>query len=400
MTQKNAEGALPADAFASVGTRPFGVYLHVPWCSSRCGYCDFNTYVPGAIEAASPASFVDDAIAEIRIARALMGEQNAKVSTVFFGGGTPTLLPASSLAAVLAAIDDQFGLAVDAEVTTEANPESVNPNYFDELLEAGFTRISLGMQSSAASVLATLDREHTAGRAPQAAREAFAAGFSEVSLDLIYGTPGETDDQWQQSLHDALAAEPTHVSAYSLIVEQGTKMARLVKSGVLEPTDDDVLARRYEWADEAFRQAGLTWYEVSNWARGGPNGFSMCRHNLGYWRNDDWLGIGAGAHSHVAGLRWWNHKHPARCSAQVMAGELPVADFERLTNSEQAVEEVMLRLRLAEGLPVDRIASQHRADVDRLVSEGLLSPADAAAGLLVLTPRGRLLADFVVRSLT
>jgi len=383
-----------------VGTRPFGVYIHVPWCSSRCGYCDFNTYVPGALEAASPASFVDDAIAEIRIARELMGERNVTVSTVFFGGGTPTLLPATDLSRVLAEVDASFGLAPGAEVTTEANPESVNPQYFEALLNSGFTRLSLGMQSSSTSVLATLDREHTAGRAPQAAREAFAAGFSEVSLDLIYGTPGETDHQWRQSLQDALSAGPTHVSAYSLIVEQGTKMARLVKSGVLSPTDDDVLARRYEWADEALSDAGLTWYEVSNWARGGREGSSVCRHNLGYWRNDDWLGVGAGAHSHVGGLRWWNQKHPARCSASLAKGGLPVAGCERLTSAEQEVEEIMLRLRLAEGLPVERVSGERRADIDRLVAEGLLNPQASSKGLLILTSRGRLLADLVVRTLT
>lgn len=375
------------------------MYIHVPWCSSRCGYCDFNTYVPGAIEAASPTTFVQDAIDEIALAREQI-DADVQVSTVFFGGGTPTLLPAADLVAVLAAIDGAFGLASGAEVTTEANPESVDPVYFEELLSGGFTRVSLGMQSSSTQVLTTLDREHTAGRAPQAAREAFAAGFDQVSLDLIYGTPGESDDQWRASVDAALAAEPTHISAYSLIVEQGTKMARLVKSGVLQPTDDDVLARRYEEADRAFSESGLQWYEVSNWARGGADGDSTCRHNMGYWRNDDWLGIGPGAHSHAGNVRWWNHKHPGRCSTQIGEGSMPIAGFEVLTSTDEQLEDVMLRLRLAEGLPVDRIDRDRSGDVQDLLDSGLLDGGAYKHGNLVLTGRGRLLADLVIRRLT
>ncbi len=391
---------LPADAFASVGTRPFGVYIHVPWCSSRCGYCDFNTYVPGAIETASPGTFVDDAIAEIRIARELMGAVEVPVETVFFGGGTPTLLPAEDLTAVLAAIHSEFGLAPGAEVTTEANPESVTPQYFDRLLAGGFNRLSLGMQSASAEVLATLDRQHTAGRASAAAREAFTAGFEQVSLDLIYGTPGETDDQWRASIDAALTADPTHISAYSLIVENGTRMSRLVKSGSLHETDDDVLAQRYEMADQSFAAAGLEWYEVSNWARGGATGQSVCRHNMGYWHNNDWLGVGPGAHSHAANIRWWNHKHPARCSALVEQGVLPVADFEVLSDSQGMVEEVMLGLRLAQGISLEQVALERRASVSALVSTGLLDVRAHDGGRLVLTSRGRLLADLVIRDLT
>lgn len=382
-----------------MGKRPFGVYIHVPWCSSRCGYCDFNTYVPGAIEAASPTTFVQDAVAEVRLARARFATE-VPVATVFFGGGTPTLLPAADLAAVLAAIDSEFGLVPGAEVTTEANPESVSPEYFDELLAGGFNRISLGMQSSSAQVLRTLDREHTAGRAPAAAREAFAAGFKQVSLDLIYGTPGESEDQWRASVEAALEAGPTHISAYSLIVEQGTKMARMVKSGVLTPSDDDVLAQRYEFADRAFNDAGLQWYEVSNWARGGAQGDSVCRHNLGYWHNDDWVGIGPGAHSHTGNVRWWNHKHPGRCSTQIGQGELPIAGFEVLTPQDEQLEYVMLRLRLAQGLPLDRVSPGHAHDIAELLASSLLEQQAYQRGHLVLTSRGRLLADLVIRRLT
>lgn len=383
-----------------MGRRPFGVYVHVPWCSSRCGYCDFNTYVPGAIEAASPATFVADAIAEIRIARELMGASDLEVSTVFFGGGTPTLLPAADLVAVLAAVDTEFGLAANAEVTTEANPDTVDTAYFDQLLGGGFNRLSLGMQSASAAVLATLDREHTTGRATQAAREAFEAGFDEVSLDLIYGTPGETNDQWRASIEAALDANPTHISAYSLIVEQGTRMARLVKSGELHESSDDVMAQRYELADEAFTQAGLEWYEVSNWARGGATGSSVCRHNLGYWRNDDWLGIGPGAHSHAGDVRWWNHKHPARCSASLGQGALPVGGFEVLSVADKRVEAVMLGLRLAEGIPIDVVDPQRRGALEGFVEQGLFDGQAYESGRLTLTPRGRLLADYAIRELT
>lgn len=400
MTAHVAEGALPADAFASVGSRPFGVYVHVPWCSSRCGYCDFNTYVPGALDGASPSTFVDDAIAELRTARRRIGDRDILVETVFFGGGTPTLLAASDLDAVLRAIDSEFGLAPGAEVTTEANPESVNAEYFDHLRAGGFNRVSLGMQSAASSVLATLERAHTPGRAIEAARAARGAGFDEVSLDLIYGTPGETDGDWKASIEAALSAEPTHISAYSLIVEPGTRMARQVGSGVLAAPDDDVLANRYLMADDALGREGLQWYEVSNWARGGPNGPSVCRHNLGYWHNDDWWGIGPGAHSHVGNVRWWNHKHPARCASAIADGDLPVAGSELLTADDRSMEDVMLRVRLAEGLPLDRVNSAARARIPDLVADGLVDESQLTFGRVVLTQNGRLLADLVVRRLT
>ena len=356
--------------------------------------------MPGALEGATPSTFVDDAIAELRIARRRIGDRDVLVETVFFGGGTPTLLAASDLVAVLRAIDSEFGLAPGAEITTEANPESVNAEYFDPLRAGGFTRISLGMQSAASSVLATLERAHTPGRAIEAARAARAAGFDEVSLDLIYGTPGEKDDDWKASIEAALSAEPTHISAYSLIVEPGTRMARQVGSGVLAAPDDDVLANRYLMADDALGREGLQWYEVSNWARGGPNGPSVCRHNLGYWHNDDWWGIGPGAHSHVGNVRWWNHKHPARCASAIADGDLPVAGSELLTADDRSMEDVMLRVRLAEGLPLDRVNSAARARIPDLVADGLVDESQLTFGRVVLTQNGRLLADLVVRRLT
>lgn len=400
MPESLLEGALSGDARASFGQRSFGMYVHVPWCSSRCGYCDFNTYVPGALAGVGPGTFADDAIAEIRLARQSLGEADVPVSTVFFGGGTPTLLPAADLGRILAAIGAEFGLTADAEVTTEANPESVSPTYLGELKSAGFNRISLGMQSAVASVLNTLDRQHSAGRAVAAAREAFDAGFDQVSLDLIYGSPGETDSQWQESLDAALSVRPTHISAYSLIVESGTAMGRMVARGVLPAPEEDVLASRYEMADAAMRAAGLTWYEVSNWARDGVHGTAQCRHNMGYWRSDDWWGIGPGAHSHLAGSRWWNVKHPATYADLLAGQDAPIADFEVVTAEDRVIERVMLGLRLREGIPLALIKRDLQAEADVLAAEGIVGSAALARGRLVLTDRGRLLADLAVRRLT
>jgi len=394
------EGALSGDALASFGERPFGMYVHVPWCSSRCGYCDFNTYVPGALANVGPTTFADDAIAEIRLARRSLGETNVAVSTVFFGGGTPTLLPAADLGRILAAIKTEFGLATDAEVTTEANPESVSYEYFAQLRHAGFNRISLGMQSAVTSVLQTLDRHHTPGRAIAAAREAFDAGFEQVSLDLIYGSPGETDTQWQESLDAALSTSPTHISAYSLIVESGTAMGRNVARGVLPAPQEDVLATRYEMADAAIRAAGLDWYEVSNWARGGADGPATCRHNMGYWRSDDWWGIGPGSHSHLAGSRWWNVKHPGTYADRLRDGRAPIADFEVVSAHDQVVEQIMLGLRLREGIPLSLVERDRQSQARDLAKEGIVDPSELDRGRLVLTPNGRLLADFAVRRLT
>ncbi|HVM28468.1 MAG TPA: coproporphyrinogen-III oxidase family protein, partial [Mycobacteriales bacterium] len=272
-----ASGALPEEALRGLGDRPFGVYLHVPFCAARCGYCDFNTYT--GLDHLQ-GGFVDAAVAEIRLARTVLGDV-PPVETVFVGGGTPTRLPPEQLAGLLRAIDDELGLAPSAEVTTEANPDSVDPRSLGILREAGFTRISFGMQSAVPGVLRVLERTHTAGRPQAAVAEAYAAGFEQVSLDLIYGTPGETEADWQRSLDAVLAAAPTHVSAYALIVEEGTALARQVASGVVPAPDDDTLADRYLAAEATL--GGLGWYEVSNW--GEP-----CRHNLGYWRGGDWWG--------------------------------------------------------------------------------------------------------------
>jgi oxygen-independent coproporphyrinogen-3 oxidase len=298
---------------------------------------------------------------------------------------------------VLAAVRDLFPVAPDVEVTTEANPESVTPASLARLRAAGFTRMSLGMQSAAEHVLAVLDRRHTPGRAAEAAREAAAAGFEHVNLDLIYGTPGETDADWAASLDAVLEAPVDHVSAYALIVEDGTRLARRIARGELPAPDDDVLADRYEQADAVLQKAGFEWYEVSNWA---TSAAARCRHNELYWANAHWWGAGPGAHSHVGGLRWWNVKHPAAYAARLAAGESPAQDAELLDAHDRALEAVMLGLRLREGLPLDRLSAAGRERAVVAVAGGLLDPAAHAAGRAVLTDRGRLLADAVVRDLT
>jgi oxygen-independent coproporphyrinogen-3 oxidase len=377
-------GELPMAALAELGRRPFGIYVHVPFCLTRCGYCDFNTYTDLG---GSQTTYAETAIAEVQLARAVLGEQAPAVGTVFVGGGTPTLLPPRDLGAILTAVDDAFGLRDDVEVTTEANPDSVDAASLRELRAAGFNRISFGMQSAVPHVLAVLDRTHTPGRPQQAVQEARAAGFEQVSLDLIYGTPGESDADWATSLAAARAAEPTHVSAYALIVEEGTGLGRQVARGELPAPDDDVLADRYLMADDAL--ADLGWYEVSNW--GAP-----CRHNLGYWTGGNWWGIGPGAHSHVGGVRWWNVKHPTAYAARLAARVSPGHAREVLSDEDRRVERILLELRLRSGLDLSLLRPRGAEAARRYVDEGLLDVVDDR---VMLTTRGRLLADGVVRDL-
>jgi oxygen-independent coproporphyrinogen-3 oxidase len=386
---------------------PFGVYVHVPFCAARCGYCDFNTYTPSELagSGASPDGWLDAVRRELDLAARVVGPR--AVDTVFVGGGTPSLLGAERLGEVLGAVRERFGLAPGAEVTTESNPESTSPEFFAGLVDAGFTRVSLGMQSAAPHVLRVLDRRHTPGRAVAAAREARAAGIGHVNLDLIYATPGETDDDLRASLDAVLDAGVDHVSAYALIVEDGTALARRVARGELPAPDDDVAAARYEMIDDRLAAAGLGWYEVSNWAaspapaRGGEPvvDTAACRHNLGYWLDGDWWGLGPGAHSHLAGTRWWNVKHPARYAALLADGRSPEADREELTESERHTERVMLRLRLAAGLPLELLDAEGATAAARAAEDGLLDATTLATGRAVLTRRGRLLADGVIHSL-
>jgi oxygen-independent coproporphyrinogen-3 oxidase len=391
------DGALPAAALTGRGDVPFGVYVHVPFCLTRCGYCDFNTYTAAELgPGASRTDYADTAIRELTLARRVLGDAARPASTVFFGGGTPTLLPARDLARVLDAVRDTFGLAPDAEVTTESNPESVDAAALETLRGAGFTRVSFGMQSAAPHVLATLDRTHTPGRVAQAVADARAAGFDHVNVDLIYGTPGETDADWQASVDAAVQTGADHVSAYALIVEQGTRLAARVARGEVPAPDDDVLADRYLAADAMLAAAGFEWYEVSNWARADA---ARSRHNLAYWTGTDWWGVGPGAHSHVGGVRWWNVKHPAAYAQRLAAGASPAHAREVLGPADRRVERVLLAVRLRDGLDAAELASAGRAAAARLAADGLLEPAALARGRVVLTLRGRLLADAVVRDL-
>ena len=401
------DGALPVASLLEVGDRPLGIYLHVPFCRTRCGYCDFNTYTPSELRIGSAVpeqrvssslgesgdAYVEAALAEIDLAARVLGSYVPEASTVFVGGGTPTLLAASDLVRVLARIRTVFGLTEDAEVTTEANPESVTPASLAELRAGGFTRISYGMQSAVSHVLATLDRVHSPGRPIAAVAEARAAGFDQVSLDLIYGTPGESLTDWRHSLEVALSADPDHVSAYALVVEEGTKLAARVRRGELPLPDDDDLADKYLLAEESLTGEGFHAYEVSNWASR-PD--AVCRHNLGYWRGDHWWGIGPGAHSHVGGTRWWNVKHPAAYAARLAAGESPAQAREILTADDRRLEQVLLEIRLAEGMPLNRLSSRGRGRIADLGTRGLVTVADDR---LKLTLTGRLLADAVVREL-
>jgi putative oxygen-independent coproporphyrinogen III oxidase len=361
----------------------------VPFCTTRCGYCDFNTYTPAELGGANPDGWLTALRLELELAARSVG---GPVDTVFVGGGTPSVLGAERLGAVLDAVRQHFGLAADAEVTTEANPESTSPELFEALLAAGYTRVSLGMQSVSPRVLSVLDRVHSPGRALAAAREALAGGFRHVNLDLIYGTPGESDDDLMRSVDAALGTGIDHISAYALVVEDGTALARRVRLGELDAVDDDLLARRYELLDARLDDAGFQWYEVSNWSRPGGE----CRHNLGYWNGGEWWGAGPGGHGYIGATRWWNVKHPNAYAGLLADEALPVADFEQLDDGQRHTEAVMLSIRLSSGLPTETLTHSELVRTEIAIADGLLV---RDADRLVLTDRGRLLADSVVRGM-
>ena len=384
------DGALPPSALIDASDRPLALYVHVPFCSSRCGYCDFTTYTAEELgPGVSRSDYSASTIAELDLAVRVLGESVRPVSSVFVGGGTPTLLSPRDLGELLEAIRQRFGLIDDAEITVEANPESVDAMALEQLRAAGFTRISLGMQSADTAVLRALDRRHTPGRAVAAAHEARAAGFAHINLDLIYGAPGETAEHWRESVAAALSANPDHISAYALIVEDGTKLAAQVARGEVTVADQDTMADRYVTADAMLSAAGMSWYEVSNWAR--PGG--QCAHNLSYWRGDDWWGIGPGAHSHIGGVRWWNTRHPTPWATKVAQGESPAQAREVLSAEQRYDESILLALRLAEGLPASRLSAPARQRAGEAVEQGLLEPDAWAKEHLVVTRTGRLLAD-------
>ncbi|RFA08904.1 coproporphyrinogen III oxidase [Subtercola boreus] len=413
------DGLLPGSAAELSHGHPFGVYLHVPFCRVRCGYCDFNTYTSSELRGVKQVDYAGQAVLEVGLAADVLtrsGIDERPVSTVFFGGGTPTLLPSAQLVQMLRSVDDAWGLALGAEVTTEANPDSVDARYLVELAAAGFTRVSFGMQSAVPHVLKTLDRTHDPERVPEVVQWARDAGL-QVSVDLIYGTPGESLGDWERSLDAALAMQPDHLSAYALIVEQGTKLARQIRSGVYPVPDDDLEADMYELADARLSSAGYEWYEVSNWARSAsaapatPNADALTgpatptsefrsRHNLAYWQGHDWWGIGPGAHSHVGGTRWWNVKHPAAYAERILSGHSPAAGRETPDGESREIERVLLLARIRSGLPIATLAAEARQQIAGLIADGLIDGRAALRGSVELTLRGRLLADAVVRRLT
>ncbi len=397
-------GSLPVSAAVGAEERDFGVYLHVPYCRVRCGYCDFNTYTAEELgEGASRADFASQAIRELELGARVLHEAGLpqrRASTVFFGGGTPTLLPARDLVEMLASVRRLWGLTEGAEVTTEANPDSVDREYLRVLREGGVTRVSIGMQSAVPSVLATLERTHTPERVPQVVEWAKAEGL-QVSLDLIYGTPGETLEQWQRSIDAALACEPDHLSAYALIVEPGTRLAAQIRRGVVDAPDDDLHAEMYALVDRVLTSEGYHWYEISNWSRSHD---TRSRHNLAYWRGADWWGAGPGAHSHVGGVRWWNVKHPRAYASRILAGNSPALERELLDDNTRRIERVLLESRLAEGLPLDVLTERERESVAGLIADGLIDGPRALMRpgqepRVVPTLQGRLLADTVVHRL-
>lgn len=392
------DGALPASVREGAESRRFGVYVHVPYCRVRCGYCDFNTYTASELGGTSRAEYADQVRWELGFGAEVMraaGLPERNVSTVFFGGGTPTLLPASDLTAMLSQIKTEWGLAPGAEVTTEANPDSVDAAYLRELAAAGFTRVSFGMQSAVPHVLRTLDRTHEPARVPQVVAWAREAGL-QVSVDLIYGTPGESLADWERSIDAALACAPDHISAYALIVEPGTKLAAQIRRGEVPEPDEDLHAEMYELAEARFAADGLQWYEISNWSRSAE---TRSRHNLSYWTGEDWWAAGPGAHSHVGGVRWWNVKHPGAYASRVHAGVSPAHSRETLSEDARREERVLLETRIADGLPVSVLAAGERSAVPQLIADGLIDGRAAIAGRVVPTLRGRLLADTVIHKL-
>jgi putative oxygen-independent coproporphyrinogen III oxidase len=391
-----SDGSLPDQVRPEIPLRPLGIYVHVPFCTTRCGYCDFNTYTAaelGSEPGASRTGYIDAAIHELRLAARVLGPDAPPVSTIFVGGGTPTVLPPDDLGRLITAVRTHFGLAEDAEVTTESNPESIDSAGLQRLCELGFNRISFGMQSAVPHVLETLDRTHSPGRPLQAIVEAKAAGFANTSLDLIYGTPGESTADWMDSLDAALSVAPDHMSVYALIVEEGTRLAARIRRGELPPPDDDDLAYKYLIADERLAAAGHTAYEVSNWA---TRATARCRHNLGYWRSHHWWGVGPGAHSHVGGVRWWNVKHPAAYASRLAANVSPAQAREVLSAADRRVERILLELRLADGLTTSLLS---RSEHDRLPDLLARRLAVVENDMLILTREGRLLADGVIRDL-
>jgi len=374
-------------------------YIHIPYCVKRCGYCDFNTYTPAELQLTEGLtqisnSYIDLLVKEIEFARNQVGE-SAIVPSIFFGGGTPSLMEASDIKRVITAISEQFKLDSIAEVTLETNPDTVTKEKLKQFYDAGVNRISFGMQSSVPYVLKTLDRTHNPENLPQVTKWATEVGFKEISVDLIYGTPGESKQDWQQSINSALALPISHISAYALIVEEGTKLAAQIKRGEIAKPDDDLTAEKYIMADKAFTTAGFNWYELSNWAK--PN--SQSKHNLAYWLGHNWWGAGPGAHSHINGKRFWNVKHPNLYKQKIQANETVILDSEVLKGSQIESERLMLSIRLPQGLEKNTLNNQQILELTDYVNSGHLDQENWNLGRATLTLDGRLIADRIVREI-
>ena len=399
-----SDGLLPEQASLDAGNRSFHAYVHIPFCRVRCGYCDFNTYTATELDGAPQSDYAQTLIKEIALSARVLRESGLParpLKSVFFGGGTPTQLPAEDLVSILETLKDEFGLIPNAEITTEANPDNVDFEYLSKLRQGGFNRVSFGMQSAVPSVLKTLERTHNPENLPIVIDAAKRAGLA-TSVDLIYGAPGETLDEWRVSLQAAIDLQPDHISAYSLIVEDGTKLARQIRSGQLEQPDEDLQADKYELADELLSQAGYDWYEVSNWARSSDTDDNRSAHNISYWQSQDWWGYGPGAHSHIGGVRWWNVKHPSVYSGKLSEGSSPAAGRETLNERTRLEERILLEIRVASGLSVE-LAKAVNPEATKMIAgfiaDELIDPASAMRGTLMLTLKGRLLADSLVRQL-
>jgi putative oxygen-independent coproporphyrinogen III oxidase len=369
--------------------RTFHTYVHVPFCVARCGYCDFNTYTSDELNGDLRTGFDAALVAEIIKSASVIRESgypSRSISTVFFGGGTPSLFTPNQFANILETLAEQFGIEAGAEITTEANPESTTPSFLEALWGLGVNRLSMGVQSFDEQVLGVLDRSHSKDHVAPLVRAAKELGY-EVSVDLIYGAPGESLDSWKRTLESALELETDHISAYSLIVEPGTKLERRVRKGEIPEPDEDLNATKYELATELLGSAGLEWYEVSNWGK--PS-----RHNSAYWESQDWWGYGPGAHSHLGGNRFWNQKHPVTYQSALKGG-LAVAGREVLTQRQMLEERLMLGLRTSSGVPRSLFGDLgiDRALVARTIAEGnLLLVGDS----LVVSEKGRLIVDRLV----
>ncbi len=374
-------------------------YIHIPYCVKRCGYCDFNTYTPSELKiteglAQISNSYIDLLLMEIKAAKVQVG-QSANVPSIFFGGGTPSLMQPDDIGRVISAIKSEFTLLPDAEITMECNPDTVTKESLAAFRAIGVNRVSFGMQSAVKHVLATLDRTHNPENLLQVTTWAQEVGFSEISVDLIYGTPGESLADWQTSINAALTLPITHISAYALIVEEGTKLAAQIKRGEVAQIDDDLTAEKYLVADKAFTAAGFEWYELSNWAKSG----SLSKHNLAYWLGDNWWGAGPGAHSHLNGKRFWNVKHPNLYKERVLANQSPVADSEVLEELQIESERLMLSLRLPSGVDKQSLNEQQLAELSSYVESGHLDQANWNQGRATLTLDGRLIADRILRQI-